>query len=176
MNARSESEAARMKNRTTVERTSDREVVVTRTFDAPARLVFEAWTRPELFKQWWVPRSMDMFLRSCEMDVRVGGGYKLAFGHDPSSSAEFFGRYLDVTPNASLAWTNDEDHAGEQVTTVTFEERDGRTTVTVRDRYPSKDALDAAIAAGSSGIDAMPEQLQQLDELLVSVAASGGPS
>jgi uncharacterized protein YndB with AHSA1/START domain len=72
-------------NSTTVERKSDREVVVTRTFDAPARLVFEAWTKPELFKQWWVPRSMGMTLRSCELDVRTGGKYRLVFGDDPAN-------------------------------------------------------------------------------------------
>src|ERR1051325_7457266 len=93
------------KNRTTVERKSEREVVVTRTFDGPARIVFEAWTRPELFKQWWVPKSMDMFLRSCEMDVRAGGRYRLVFGHDASNPAEFFGRYLEVTPHSRLVWT-----------------------------------------------------------------------
>ena len=75
-----------MKNRTTVERKSERELVVTRTVNGPARMVFEAWTRPELFKQWWVPKSMDMVLRSCEMDVRVGGRYRLVFGHDASNS------------------------------------------------------------------------------------------
>src|ERR1051325_4300629 len=106
MDARRESEAMPMKNRTTVERSSDRELVVTRTFNAPARIVFEAWTKPELFKQWWAPKSMGMFLRSCEMDVRVGGGYRLAFGEDASTGAEFFGRYIDVTPHSRLVWTN----------------------------------------------------------------------
>src|SRR5512139_93264 len=108
MDARRGSEAAPMKNPTTVERTSERELVVTRTFDAPARLVFEAWTRPELFRQWWVPKSMGMFLRTCDMDVRVGGTYRLVFGHDASAPAEFFGRYLEVTPHSRLVWTNDE--------------------------------------------------------------------
>src|SRR4029079_1983642 len=75
MDARRESEPDPMKNRTTVERKSERELVVTRSFHGPARLVFEAWTKPELFKQWWVPKSMGMSLRSCEMDVRVGGKY-----------------------------------------------------------------------------------------------------
>ncbi|HWW60722.1 MAG TPA: SRPBCC domain-containing protein, partial [Thermoanaerobaculia bacterium] len=127
MDARRESEATPLKNRTTVERKSDRELVVTRTFNAPARIVFEAWTTPELFKQWWVPKSMGMFLRSCEMDVRVGGRYRLVFGHDASNSDEFFGTYLVVTPHSRLAWTNEEGGEGGQVTTVTFEEQGGQT-------------------------------------------------
>jgi uncharacterized protein YndB with AHSA1/START domain len=170
MNARSESEAKPMKNRTTVERKLEREVVVTRTFDAPARLVFEAWTRPELFKRWWVPKSIGMFLRSCEMDVRVGGGYRLVFGHDPSSSAEFFGRYLEVTPHSRLVWTNDESGDAGPVTTVTFEEKGGKTLLAYRELYPSKEALDA----GGGAADAMPEQFEQLDELLVTLDANVG--
>ena len=81
MDARRESEPTPMKNRTTVERKSERELVVTRTFNGPARIVFEAWTKPELFKRWWVPKSIGLSLLSCEMDVRVGGRYRLVFGH-----------------------------------------------------------------------------------------------
>jgi uncharacterized protein YndB with AHSA1/START domain len=157
-----------MKNRTTVERTSERELVVTRTVNAPARIVFEAWTRPELFKQWWVPKSMGMFLRSCEMDVRAGGGYRLVFGHDAANPAEFFGRYLEVTPHSRLVWTNDEGGEGGPVTTVTFEEKDGKTLLVLHELYPTKEALDAA--AGAS--DAMAETFEQLDELLVTLGAS----
>src|SRR4030095_11448839 len=102
MDARRESEPAPMKNRTTVERKSERELVVTRTFDAPARLVFEAWTQPELFRQWWVPKSMGMSLLSCEMDVRVGGKYRLEFAHGDSRST-FFGTYKEVKPHSLLA-------------------------------------------------------------------------
>jgi uncharacterized protein YndB with AHSA1/START domain len=168
MDARKESEPNRT-NRTTVERTSDREVVVTRTFDAPARIVFEAWTTPELFKQWWVPKSMDMFLRSCEMDVRVGGRYRLVFGHDASNPDEFFGTYLEVTPPSRLVWTNDEGGEGGSVTTVTFEERDGKTLLVLHELYPSKEALDAA---GTGAADATVETFAQLDELLVTLRAS----
>jgi uncharacterized protein YndB with AHSA1/START domain len=171
MDARRESEAAPMKNRTTVERKSDRELVVTRTFNAPARIVFEAWTRPELFKQWWVPKSLDMFLRSCEMDVRVGGRYRLVFGHDASNPAEFFGRYLEVTPPSRLVWTNDEGGDGGSVTTVTFEEKGGQTLLVMHELYPSKEALDAA---GTGAADATSETFEQLDELLVTLRASGG--
>src|ERR671934_2375420 len=108
MDARRESEVTPMKNRTTVERTSEREVVVRRTFNGPARIVFEAWTKPELFRRWWVPKSMGMSLRSCEMDVRVGGKYRLEFGNDGKTVMEVFGRYIEVTPHSRLVWTNDE--------------------------------------------------------------------
>lgn len=145
--------------RTTVERTSDREVVVTRTFDAPARLVFEAWTRPELFKKWWVPRSMGMTLHSCEMDVRTGGTYRLSFGE----GMDFFGRYLEVTPPSRIVWTNEEGSENTSVTTVTFEERDGQTLLVMTELYPLKEALDAA---GTGAADATHETFAQLDELL----------
>ncbi|RWH17971.1 MAG: ATPase [Mesorhizobium sp.] len=162
-----------MQNRTTVERTSDRELVVTRTFNAPARIVFEAWTKPELFKQWWAPKSMGVVLRSCEMDVRVGGRYRLAFGHDGSNLDEFFGRYIEVTPQSRLVWTNEEGGEGGPVTTVTFEEKGGKTLLVLHELYPSKEALDAA---GTGAAEAMGETFGQLDELLVTLGASGGRS
>src|SRR6185295_533597 len=174
MDARRESEATPMKNRTTVERKSDRELVVTRTFNGPARIVFEAWTKPELFKQWWVPKSMGMFLRSCEMDVRVGGRYGLVFGHDASNTDAFFGRQIEVTPHSRPVWTNDEGGDGGPVTTVTFEEKGGKTLLVLRDLYPSKEALDAAIASGSTS--GTGETFEQLDELLVNLGASVGRS
>jgi uncharacterized protein YndB with AHSA1/START domain len=173
MDARRDSEATPTKNRTTVERTSDREIVVTRTINGPARIVFEAWTKPELFKQWWAPKSMGMFLRSCEMDVRAGGTYRLVFGRDASNPDEFFGRYLDVTPYSRLVWTNDEGGDGGSVTTVTFEETGGKTLVVIHDLYPSKEALDAA---GTGAAEAMDETFEQLDELLVTLGASVGRS
>src|SRR6188474_695968 len=173
MDARRGSEPTPMKNRTTVERKSERELVVTRTVNGPARIVFEAWTRPELFKQWWVPKSMGMVLRSCEMDVRVGGGYRLVFGHDASSAVAFFGKYIEVIPNARLVWTNDEGGDGGPVTTVTFEEKGGKTLLVMHELYPSKEALDAA---GTGAADAMGETFAQLDELLVTLGASVGRS
>jgi uncharacterized protein YndB with AHSA1/START domain len=154
-------------NRTIVERKSDREVVVTRTFDAPARLVFEAWTKPELFKQWWVPRSMGMTLRSCELDVRTGGKYRLVFGDDPANPMAFFGKYLDVVPNQRIVWTNEESGADGSITTVTLEERNGKTTLVMSELYPAKEALDAA---GTGAQEATNETFGQLDELLASLA------
>ena len=167
MDARRESEPTPMKNVTTVERKSERELVVTRTFNGTARLVFEAWTKPELFRQWWVPKSMGMSLRSCEMDVRVGGKYRLEFAHADSQAA-FFGTYREVTPHSRLVWTNEESDEG-SVTTVTFEEKGGKTLLVMRELYSSKEALDAA---GTGAADAMVETFAQLDELLVTLAAN----
>ena len=158
-----------MKNQTTVERKSERELVITRSFNAPARIVFEAWTKPELFKRWWAPKSMGMTLHSCEMDVRVGGGYRLNFG----DGMDFFGRYLEVTPHTRLVWTNEEGGESGPVTTVTFEERGGKTLLVLHELHPSKVALDAA---GTGAADAMGEQFEQLDELLLTLGASVGRS
>ena len=175
MDARRESEPTPMKNLTTTERKSDRELVVTRTFNGPARIVFEAWTRPELFKRWWVPKSIGMSLLSCEMDVRAGGTYRLVFRHDafPEPMA-FFGRYLEVTPHSRLSWTNDEGGEDGAITTVTFEERGAGTLVVVHDLYPSKKALDEAIASGSTG--GFSETFEQLEELLGTLGAEVGRS
>jgi len=161
-----------MKNRTTVERKSEREVVVTRTINGPARIVFEAFTKPELFKQWWVPKSFGLTLLSCELDVRVGGSYRLVFSHDGSEMA-FFGKYVEVTPYSRLVWTNDEGGDAGPVTTVTFEEKGGKTLLVIHELYPSKEALDYAIAGMEGG---MPETFEQLDELLVILGASVGRS
>jgi uncharacterized protein YndB with AHSA1/START domain len=169
MDAKRESEPTPMKNRTTVERKSERELVVTRTVNGPARIVFEAWTKPELFKRWWVPKSMGISLLTCEMDVRAGGKYRLVYGSDASTQMEFFGRYIEVTPHARLVWTNDEGAEGGAVTTVTFEEKGGQTLLVVHNLYPSKEAVD-----GSA--DGMPETLDQLDELLATLGASVGRS
>ena len=146
-------------SRTTVVKKSEREVVVTRSFDAPARLVFEAWSKAELFKRWWVPRSMGMTLHSCEMDVRTGGKYRLSFG----DGMDFFGRYLEVTPHSKIVWTNEEGGENGSVTTVTFEEKDGKTLLVMSELYPSKEALDAA---GTGAQDALHETFAQLDEVL----------
>jgi uncharacterized protein YndB with AHSA1/START domain len=161
-----------MMNRTTVERTSERELIVTRTFNGPARIVFEAWTKPELLKRWRAPKSTGVSLLSCEADVRVGGRYRFELGHEASKPMAFFGRYLDVTPYSRLVWTNDESDDG-AVTTVTFEEKGGKTLLVLHELYPSKEALDGAIAGMEDG---MPETFAQLDELLVVLGASVGRS
>ena len=164
MAAKKESES----QRTTVQKKSEREVVVTRLFDAPARLVFDAWSKPELFRKWWVPRSMGMTLRSCEMDVRTGGKYRLVFGDDPANPMAFFGEYLDVVPDKRIVWTNGESGDAGSVTTVTFEERDGKTLLVLSELYPTKEALDAA---GTGAQEVMNETFGQLDELLAELSA-----
>ena len=157
-----------MNDRTMIERKSERELVVTRTFNGPARIVFEAWTKPELMTLWWAPKSTGVPLLSCEMDVRAGGKYRLEFGHDAATSMAFFGKYIEVTPPSRLVWTNDESEDA-AVTTVTFEEKDGKTLLVLHELYPSKEALDEAVAGMEDG---MPEQFEQLDELLATLGAS----
>ena len=163
-----------MKNRTTVERKSESELVTTRTFNAPARIVFQAWTTPELFQRWWVPKSFGLTLLSYEADVRVGGRYRLVFSHPAAPEPmAFFGTYLEVTPYSRLVWTNEEGGEGGPVTTVTFEEKGGKTLLVMHELYPSKEALDAA---GTGAADAMVETFAQLDELLLTLGASVGRS
>ncbi len=167
MAARKENDATSARGRTQVERKSDCEVVVSRIFDAPARIVFEAWTRPELFKRWWVPKSYGMELLSCEQDVRAGGTYRLVFRHGESGSMAFHGKYLEVVPPSRLVWTNEESADG-AVTTLTFEEKDGKTLLVLHERYPSKEAFEA----GAGAADGLSESFDQLDELLVTLVPS----
>jgi uncharacterized protein YndB with AHSA1/START domain len=165
------SEATPVKNRTTVERKSECELVVTRTFNAAAHIVFEAWTKPELLQRWWAPKSFGVTFISCEADVRTGGTYRFVFGHPASEQPmAFFGRYIEVTAPSRLVWTNDEGGEGGSVTTVTFEERGAQTLVVMHDRYPSKEALDEAIASGSTS--GFGETFEQLDELLGSATSA----
>ena|SRR5690349_710008 len=168
METRSAGEATPMKNRTTSERKSARELVVTRTINGPARIVFAAWTTPELFKQWWVPKSLGLTLLSCDMDVRPGGTYKLVFKHGAAEPMAFYGRYTEVTPPARLVWTNEEGGEEGPVTTVTFKEQGGKTLVVLTELYPSQAALDAAIASGSTSGD-MNETFEQLDALVATL-------
>ena len=172
MEAGRSSEASSMKNRMSVERKSERELLVTRTINAPPRLVFQAWTKAELFQRWWVPKSLGLTLLSCELDVRVGGVYRLVFSHPAAPEPmAFHGRYLEVTTPSRLVWTNDEAGGNGQITTVTFEERAGQTLLVVHDLYPSKEALDADIGSGSTSWN--DETFDQLDVLLGSASDMG---
>ena len=174
MDARRDSEPTAAKNPTRVERKSERELVASRTINGPARIVFEAFTKRELFQRWWVPKSFGLTLLSCDTDVRVGGRYRLVFRHGASAPMEFYGRYIEVTPYSRLVWTNEEGGEDGAVTTVTFEEKDGKTLLAMHDLYPSKEALDGAIASGSTS--GMPETLEQLDALVVTLGARSGRS
>lgn len=149
-------------SRTKVERKSDRELVVTRTFDAPARIVFQAWTTPDLLRKWWVPRSFGVSLLSCEADVRTGGKYRFEIGDGNGQPMVFFGKYIEVVPPSRLAWTNEESPDG-AVTTLTFEEKDGKTHLMMHELYPTKEALDAALGGMEDG---MSETFTQLDQWL----------
>jgi uncharacterized protein YndB with AHSA1/START domain len=170
MDTRSGAEPTVPQASTTIERTSERELVVTRTIDGPPASVFVAWTDAGLFRQWWVPKSFAVLLLSCEIDARVGGGYRLTFDTGTPEPMAFFGRYLEVTPPSRLVWTNEEGDGGHVVTTVTFEEDHGRTRLVVHDLYPSKEVLDEAVASGATSWN--PETFDQLDELLVSLGSS----
>ena len=169
MVASSETESTPSKNPTTVERKSEREFVVTRTINAPPRIVFEAWTKPALLQRWWVPKSCGFSLLSCEVDARVGGQYRFVFGQGDSTPMAFFGRYLEVTPPSRLVWTNEEAEGG-PISTLTLEERAGKTLLVQHDLYPSKEALDAAMASGEKSC--LDETFGQLDELLSALSAS----
>jgi len=161
-----------MKNPTTVERTSEREIVVTRLLNGPAHLVFEAWSKPELLQRWWTPASFGISFVSCEADVRTGGTYRFVFSHPAlDQPMAFFGKYLEVTPHSRIVWTNEESADG-CISTVTFEERDGQTLLVLTELYPSKQALDEAIASGSTGTSGAGEQFELLDELLAALAKS----
>jgi uncharacterized protein YndB with AHSA1/START domain len=174
MDTRREGEPTPMKSRTMVERKSDRELVVMRTVNGPARIVFEAWTKPELFVRWWVPKSSAVSLLSWNMDIRTGGRYRLEFAHPGSEQPmAFFGRYIEVTPPSRLVWTNEESDDG-AVTTVTFEEKGDKTLLVLHELYPSREALDAAIASGSTG--GFDETFEQLDDLLATLGGSVGRS
>ena len=158
--------SAGTQNRTSVERQGDHELVVTRTFDAPPSTVFRAWSESELFRRWWMPKSVTgVSLVGCEMDVRTGGTYRLEFRAGDSNTMAFHGRYLEVVPNERIVWTNDEGDEG-AVTTVTFEDRGGTTLLTFHERYPSKEALEEALQGSAAGL---PEQLEQLHEILPSI-------
>ncbi|MDX2089774.1 MAG: SRPBCC family protein [Kofleriaceae bacterium] len=152
-----------MRNETRVERKSDREVIITRTFNASARIVFEAWTKAEHMRRWWVPKSSGLTLLSCEMDVRTGGSYRFVFEHPAAPDGmAFFGRYLEVSPYSRLVWTNDESGDAGQLSTLTLEDHGDTTRIVLHEVYPSAEALEAAKGA----YDGMPESFDQLDALL----------
>jgi len=174
MAAREGSETA-VTSRTSIERQSDRELVVSRTFDGPARIVFDAWTRPELVSRWWAPSSHGAAMVSCDADVRVGGHYRYVVRPGKGGEFAFSGRYEEVTPHSRLVYTaffepralGPATGAEPVIVTVTFDEQGGRTRVVSREVYPSKEVLDGAIATGMErGIHAT---MDLLDELVASL-------
>lgn len=162
------SDAGPLANRTSVQRKGDCELVVTRVFDAPPSTVYKAWSTADLFQRWWVPKSATgIQLVSCDMDVRTGGKYRLEFNFGGAETMAFYGKYLEVVPDHRIVWTNDEGEDG-AVTTVTFEDQDGKTLLNFHEVYPSKEALDEALQGSAAGL---PEQLDQLDALLSASAS-----
>jgi len=174
MDERKDRELDATKNRTTVEPKSEREIVVTRTFNATARIVFQAWTTPALFRRWWVPKSMPVPLLSYEADIRTGGSYRLVFRVDDTKTMAFFGKYIEVTPHSRIVWTNEESGEDGAITTVTLEEKGDKTLLTLHELYRSKEARDAALASGA--YDGMGETFEQLDEVLVELGAQAAAS
>jgi uncharacterized protein YndB with AHSA1/START domain len=165
--SRQTSNADGAKEPTSVKRVGDRELVVTRIFDASPSTVYRAWSQPDLFQRWWVPKSVSgISLVSCEMDVRTGGKYRLEFGSDGSETMAFYGKYLEVVPNERIVWTNDEGEEG-AITTVTFEDQGEKTLLTFHEIYPSTEALEEALQGSAAPL---PEQLEQLGELLSSIS------
>jgi uncharacterized protein YndB with AHSA1/START domain len=158
---------------TTLERTSDREIVITRSFRAPPRIVFEAFTKSEHVRKWWAPRSRGVELVACDADVSVGGAYRYVMRVRDLGDMAFSGRYVELTPPSRLVYTQVFEpmkDAGEAVVTVTFDAEPGeRTKMTSRERYPSKDALEAAIQSGMEG--GMRESMDQLDVLVAAIFA-----
>jgi uncharacterized protein YndB with AHSA1/START domain len=174
MLAQKESEAAAM-NQTSMELKGDREIVIARTFNGPARIVFDAWTRPELVRRWWAPKSHRVSVVACDADIRVGGGYRYLLRLDTGNEFAFSGRYSEVTPHSRLVYTQifEPTAAGakpgddEVIITVTFDERDGKTHLVSHSLCPSKDVRDAIIASGME--HGMRETMDQLEELVASL-------
>jgi uncharacterized protein YndB with AHSA1/START domain len=173
--AREGSEPAAM-NRTTLERTSDREIVVTRAFNGPPHIVFDAWTRPELVSRWWAPKSLGVSIVSCEADVRVGGRYRYVLQTRTSEVFAFSGTYTEVTPHSRLVYTTifeptgvaSTDESEAAICTITFEAQGAKTHLVSRELYPSKGVLDAVLATGME--TGMRVTMDQLDELVASLA------
>jgi uncharacterized protein YndB with AHSA1/START domain len=163
---RQPSDIAPGRNRTALERKSERELVVTRVFDAPPRLVFKAWAEADLFRRWWVPKNAGIELLACEMDVCTGGAYRLQFAAGDNGTMTFHGKYLEVVPGERIVWTNEEEEGG-AVTTVTFTDHGGQTLLTFHELYPTAAALEEALSGAAAGL---PTQLDQLEDLLPQLA------
>jgi uncharacterized protein YndB with AHSA1/START domain len=157
--------------RTTLTTPSDREVAMTRVFDAPRELVFEAWTSPEHVPHWLLgPEGWEMPV--CEIDLRPGGSWRYVWRKADGTEMEMEGDFNEVAPPERIV--NTERWGGdwpETVNTVTFTEENGRTTVTITVLYPSQEARDAAIGTGM--VDGASESFARLDERLRSLVRAG---
>jgi uncharacterized protein YndB with AHSA1/START domain len=157
-------------NQTSMDITSDRELVIARTFNGPARIVFDAWTRAELVKRWWAPKSHGVSIVSCEADVREGGSYRYVMRHHEHGDIAFSGKYIEVTPYSRLVYTQFFEpmmDAGAVIVTITLEEKNGKTHLRSHELYPSKEALETTLASGME--HGMRETMDQLEELVASL-------
>jgi uncharacterized protein YndB with AHSA1/START domain len=156
-------DARRGSNRTVSEVRSDLELVITRTIDGPARIVFDAWTKVELLVRWWAPNAIGVAGDGFVSDVRTGGRFRQVLRLHGGGEIAFSGTYLEVTPPTRLVYTSifePRPEAGEVLCTVTFEERDGKTKIVLHEKFPSKETLEAAMCGG------MDASLDQLDDLV----------
>jgi len=139
----------------------EREVTVTRLFDAPRPLVFSMWTDAKHVAAWWGPHTFDN--PKVEVDPRPGGKILIHMRRPDGGVHPMGGVYDEVTPHSRIVWTNEEGGENGSVTTVTFEEKDGQTLLVMSELYPSKEAFDAA---GTGAAEATHETFGQLDDLL----------
>ena len=128
---------------------SDRDIRMTRLFDAPRQLVFEAMTRPEHIRRWWGCLGEGYSVPVCEVDLRVGGTWRFVNRH-PQGEAGFHGVYKEITPPERLVFTEiyDPFPDAESVVTSTFIDENGKTRLTVVASYPSSEVRDAVVASG----------------------------
>jgi len=160
----------RTANQTAMELTSDLEIVITRTFNGPPRIVFEAWTRPELVRRWWAPKALGVSVVSIDADVRVGGRYRYVLQRgDGGGEVAFSGTYREVAPPSRLVYTQAfEPYPDEVIITITLTERDGQTDFVSHELWPSKEIRDMAMSTGME--KGMRMTMDQLDELVASLS------
>lgn len=150
----------------TVTAPTDREIVMTRAFDAPRELVFDAWTKPELLKQWLGVRGGWTFA-VCDIDLKVGGKYRFVWRKQGQPDLGMGGVYQEVQPPERLVSTEAFDQSwypGEAVNTMELSEEDGKTVVTLTVRYESIEARDAVLASPMD--KGVAESYDKLEELL----------
>lgn len=163
-------------NQTSMELKGDREIVIARTFNGPPRIVFDAWTRPELVRRWWAPDSRRVVVTACDADLRAGGTYRYVLRLEKTGHQfAFSGRYTEVTPHSRLVYTElfEPDAGGANpgdiplIVTVTFTGRDGKTDLVSHSLCPSPEVRDAILASGME--HGMRETMDQLDLLVASL-------
>jgi uncharacterized protein YndB with AHSA1/START domain len=147
---------------------TDREIVMTRVFDAPRHLVFDAFSKPELLKRWFGPRGWSLVV--CEVDLKVGGGFRFVLRGPDGKEMGMRGVYREIVPpERSVHMESFDDYPGESQVTSVFVEQRGQTTLTVTVLYPSREVRDAVIKSGME--HGAAESYDRLAELLASPVA-----